>query len=187
VRLPASIEWRGARLHLGCGAKYLDGWVNSDVVDVPVVQGKTGRPDIVLDVERDLGWLPENALAQVYFSHGVEHIRPDILPGVLANFCRILALGGRLTLATTDLMSIVNNRFPDKNWEGPLFGHRYSTDPLALAHFDCFTWEKLTRLLGDAGFNRFRKWKLEEYPEIHALNDYTTTHADCTLYIEAVK
>jgi predicted SAM-dependent methyltransferase len=187
MKLPAHIEWHGAKLHLGCGTKTLAGWINSDALAAPVVRGVVGAPDIVLDIERDLGWIPDNALAQIYYSHGVEHIRRDLLSGVLNHFHRILAVGGLLTLAAPDLLGILAQRFPDGNWEGALFGHGYSTDPPGLRHWDCFTFEKLARMLKSAGFEKLRKWKPEEYPDIHALNDFATINTNCSVLIEACK
>ena len=175
------------RLHLACGAKYLTGWTNADAVSAPCIQGKVGRPDAVVDIERELHMLPAGHFERIYWSHGPEHIRPDVLPGVLKSLHRSLEVGGRLTIATTDLLSIIRNRFPDGNWDGPLFGHRYSTDEPHLAHFDCFTPEKLEKLLKGAGFASVCAWRLEDYPEIAALEDYATTHADCTLYLEGIK
>lgn len=183
----AAIDWHGARLHLACGAKRLAGWVNADADPAPVIRGERGEPDVVLDIERDLVRLPDAALAQAYWSHGVEHCRPDLLPGALAELHRALRPAGRLTLATTDLWAILTRRFPDGNWAGPLFGHRYSTDAPWLAHHDCFTADKLARLLRAAGFTVVRPWRLEEYPEIAALGDYASTHSDVTLYMEAVR
>jgi SAM-dependent methyltransferase len=187
VTRPAGIQWHGGRLHLACGAKRLSGWINSDADPAPVIQGVCGRPDVVLELPHDLETLPADALAHAYWSHGVEHVAPDLLPGALRELHRVLAAGGRLTLATIDLWAILTRRFPDGNWEGPLFGHRRSTDPRWHAHLDCFTPEKLTRLLRAAGFATVRPWHLEQYPEIAALQDYASTHADVTLYLEGVK
>lgn len=183
----AAIDWRGARLHLACGAKRLAGWVNADADAAPVIQGVRGEPDVVIDVGRDLARLPDASLAQVYWSHGPEHVAPDLLPAALAQLRRALRPMGCLTIATTDLWAIVTRRFPDDNWEGPLFGHRRSTDAPWLAHLDCFTQEKLTRLLRDAGFSIVRPWALVNYPELAALGDYASTHADVTLYLEGVR
>lgn len=181
------LTYLAKRLHLACGARYLEGWTNADAVAAPCIQGKVGRPDAVVDIERELHLLPPDHFDQIYWSHGPEHIRPDVLPGVLRDLHRCLGEGGRLTIATTDLLSIIQSRYPDGNWEGPLFGHRYSTDEPHLAHFDCFTPAKLGRLLRAAGFAEVRAWSLSEYPEIAALRDYATTHADCTLYLEGIK
>ena len=181
------VRWNGARLHLACGAKYLPGWVNADAVAAPIIQDVVGNPDVVLDITQDLDLIPEGALVRVYWSHGPEHIAPDLLPQVFAHLHRALVPSGRLTIATTDLLKIVTQRYPDDNWEGPLFGHRRSTDAPWLAHLDCFSSEKLTRLLRAAGFATVRPWDLGEYPELMALRDYATTHADVSLYVEAVR
>lgn len=181
----------GDRLHLGCGAKYLHGWVNADGVAAPVVEGVTGHPDVVLDLHHDLGQLPANTLAWVYTSHCLEHCYPDLLPGILRDLYRALQPGGALTIATTDLEGILAHRFHGHGngsaWESALFGHTVSTAHPLEAHRDCFTYPKLEKLLRAAGFATVRRWTPEQYPEILALNDYAVSCRLVTCFAEGVK
>lgn len=173
------------RLHLGCGEHLLPGWENVDGRHRPGVAR-------VLDLHHGgLGFLDADAYEWVYSSHVIEHVYPDVLPEVLRDLHRILAPGGRLTLATTDLVGIFRNRFETAAngdaWEAALFGEVDSkSDPMA-AHRNCFTYPKLERLLLEAGFRTVRPWSTEDYPELHALYDYARTCALVTCFAEAIK
>jgi predicted SAM-dependent methyltransferase len=178
-------------LHLGCGAKYLEGWVNCDGAAAPVIEGVTGHPDLVLDVCTGLGALPSATLLWVYTSHLIEHIPPDLLPGALAHLHRALQTGGKLTIATTDLDGIYNHRHrsPDNGpyWECALFGDTTSTGHPFNAHRDCFTVPKLSRLLTEAGFATVRPWEYTEYPALAQLNDYGVSCRLVSCLVEGIK
>jgi predicted SAM-dependent methyltransferase len=178
------MSWDGASLHLGCGGKRLAGCVNVDAVAGPGV-------DAVLDVTRDLGSLPDNALAWVYSSHVIEHIAPDLLPGVFAHLHRALRPGGVLTLATIDLDGIYHRAYSKgysaHDWNAYLYGDTKSTDSPWMAHKQCFTAATLTALLRAAGFAQVRPWALAAYPAVAALNDCAASSWHVTLYLEGVK
>jgi predicted SAM-dependent methyltransferase len=188
VRL--SVAPTPARLHLGCGACYLEGWVNADGEANPVVEGKVGHPDLVLDMY-DLDTLPTERFEWVYSSHVIEHLYPSKLPEVLRHLHRILVPGGKLTLATTDFEGIYLHRFlePENGgfWEAALYGECDVNDHPMAAHRNCFSMEKLTDLLGGAGFIKMYPWTTSQYPEIDALEDYAKTCALVSVLIEAVK
>jgi predicted SAM-dependent methyltransferase len=179
-----------ARLHLGCGACYLDGWVNADGEEPPVVEGKVGHPDLVLDMY-DLSSLPNERFEWVYASHVIEHLFPSRLPAVLKNLHRILVPGGKLTLATVDLMGVIDHRYLEHEdgffWEAALFGACDEHDHPMAAHRNCFDAAKLTTLLAHAGFTRMRPWRTEDYAEIHELNDYARSARLVSLLLEGIK
>jgi predicted SAM-dependent methyltransferase len=175
--------WHDARVHLGCGSHILLGWVNTDAQELPGV-------DVVLDLCSDLGHLPTNAVTQFYASHIIEHIAPDLLPGILRNLCRVLRPGGKLTLATTSLEGIFDAYlagYTPAQWNAYLFGDAKSTDSPLMAHRQTFTEDYLIDLLQVAGFDTTRTWGLKEYPEIAALNDCAGSSHHVTLYLEGVK
>lgn len=188
----------GAKLHLGCGAHRLPRpWVNVDGLPSPAA-------DFVLRFDEFLKQVPDGAFTSVYWSHGPEHVAPDLLPGVLHELRRILAPGGELLLAAPDLVGIYENRFlTQKNgsaWQAAMFGETNSTDHPYLAHRQVFTHETLTALVRGAGFRRGTRavqtvleelepwdWRLEDYPEIFVLNDYARSCALVTTLVRGVK
>ena len=193
MRRVADIAWAGLKLHIGCGARHLPPpWVNSDALEVPVIGGVAcAHPDVLLDINADLGGIPTASLDQAYWSHGVEHIYNDLLPGVLVELCRVLRPGGALTLATTDLASIFHNSYskggPPEHWNAALYGDARSIDIPFMAHRQCFDYAYLARLVSAAGFGIVRPWTASQYQEIAALNDHSTTSAPYSVFVEGIK
>jgi hypothetical protein len=189
------------KLHLGCGVHYLDGWQNVDGVAEPkstatvvngvVVPGCVGRTDALLDIHGGLWRLASEAYEQIYWCHGPEHIYPNKLPEVLRDLHRILTFGGKLTICTTDFGGIYTHRFLEQDdgcdYKSALFADTSSTAHSFDMHRNVFTFEELCELLAAAGFVRVRRWRPEEYTEIAALGDYSTTAAKVSCYAEGLK
>jgi predicted SAM-dependent methyltransferase len=187
------IAWQGARLHIGCGAKYLTDWINSDGQAQPVVEGVVGHPDVVLDVYADLAAIPSDSLAHVYWSHGIEHLYRDRVVSVLGELRRVLRSGGLLTLATTSLRGVYEYRYLSQAdgpyWNEAIFGETNSTDHPFASHKLIFDDALLRQCLTLAGFASaaIHSWEPEKYPEIAALADYSTTARKVSLLLEARK
>jgi predicted SAM-dependent methyltransferase/MoaA/NifB/PqqE/SkfB family radical SAM enzyme len=81
------------RLHVGCGNKHLDGWINIDHQPYPEV-------DVVADVTRGLRF--QNAEA-VYAEHFLEHLKIDQALAFLEECHRVLGSGGVVRLSTPNL------------------------------------------------------------------------------------
>lgn len=172
------------KLHLGCGSHILSGWTNLD--------GQAGvGVDLVRDLHVRLNDVESGSCAWIYTSHVIEHVYPDKLAGVLADCWRMLEPGGKLTIATTDLDGIYRHRYLSADngsaWESAMFGECSSYNHPMAAHRNCFTYAKLERLLMSVGFSAVRPWKTEDYPEIHALNDYARSCALVTCFAEGIK
>ena len=180
-----TLNFAGAKLHLGCGEKLLAGWINAD--------GQPGDGiDLVLDIHKgELASIPGDSLLRIYTSHLIEHLYVDHLPPALAHMRRMLQPGGVLTIATTSLEAIYQNAYlkgyVPRQWNCYLFGNTHSIHHPMMAHRQTFTAPYLTELLMNAGFREVRPWTTEQYPEIHALNDCARTSWHVTLSLEAVK
>lgn len=187
------VQWRGKRLHIGCGAKYLEGWVNSDGLARPVVEGSVGRPDVVLDLYQDLVAIPTGSLIHIYWSHGPEHIWRDRLVGVLAELHRILSVGGTLTLAAPSIRGIWEHRYTTQEdgpyWNEAIYGGTDSTNHPFESHKQIFDGPLMYKILTLAGFrgDLISDWEPEKYPEILALDDYSVTARKISLLMEAIK
>ena len=81
------------RLHLGCGDKHLDGWINIDHQDLPGV-------DVVADVTKGLNF--SNAEA-VYAEHFLEHLPILAVLEFFQESHRVLGDDGALRLSTPNL------------------------------------------------------------------------------------
>ncbi len=81
------------KLHIGCGSKIKDGWINIDI---------TREADITLDVRLPLPFL-DNSCAVIYSEHFLEHLDyPNPALSFLKECYRVLEPGGMLSVGVPD-------------------------------------------------------------------------------------
>jgi SAM-dependent methyltransferase len=91
----------GARhLHLGCGTKYLPGFLNID-------GNLFNKIDLWLDVRNGLPF-PSNTVDSIYSTHMFEHFYPDELQMLLRECLRVLRPGGGIRLIVPNLASAIS-------------------------------------------------------------------------------
>jgi len=91
----------GARhLHLGCGPKYLPGFLNID-------GNLFNKIDLWLDVRNGLPF-PSNTVDSIYSTHMFEHFYPDELQLLLGECLRVLKPDGGLRLIVPNLASAIS-------------------------------------------------------------------------------
>lgn len=86
-------------LHLGCGPKYLKGFVNIDA-------NPFNQIDLWLDVRDGLPF-PANSADSIYSTHMFEHFYPDELQQLLKECFRVLRPGGGIRLIVPSLSSAI--------------------------------------------------------------------------------
>lgn len=86
------------KLHLGCGKKRLEGYINVDIQ-------KGDNVDIVADV-RNLSF-EENSFDVIYNCAILEHLGRREWPDVLAHWAKFLKPGGKLYTSTTDFEALI--------------------------------------------------------------------------------
>ena len=84
------------RLHLGCGVRVLEGWLNTDFFADPA------RDIIFQDLTRPFP-CPDRCFDLVYSEHVQEHFEYQAGKLILSECYRVLRPGGVLSLATPDL------------------------------------------------------------------------------------
>lgn len=111
------------RLHLGCGANVLNGWINVDYAlgarlarSVPFFGALNRRlhftgvdwdDRIVLhDLRKRFPW-PDDSVATIYTSHTLEHFSREDGQALLAECFRVLRPGGVLRIVVPDLAPLV--------------------------------------------------------------------------------
>jgi predicted SAM-dependent methyltransferase len=87
------------KLHLGCGQKYIPGFIHVDVQDYPHV-------DYRVPVNR-LSFAADNSVDLIYASHVLEHFGRHETDQVLQEWFRVLRKGGVLRLAVPDFEAVV--------------------------------------------------------------------------------
>ncbi|HEY7171061.1 MAG TPA: methyltransferase domain-containing protein [Vicinamibacterales bacterium] len=177
-----------ARLHLGCGDRFIRGFLHVDARPLPHV-------DIVTPLDR-LPMLPDESASLVYASHVLEHFPRYQTVAVLTEWRRILEPGGLLRLAVPDFEKLIQvYEMSSRNLDavlGPLVGrqdHPYNF------HYMAFDRRKLTTLLLEAGFREVREWdwRATEHADVDDFSQAYYPHMEKTagvlisLNLEAVK
>lgn len=76
------------KLHLGCGPKYRQGWLNVD--------NARGTPDLKIDLEKFPWQLPSDYFEEVYCSHVLEHLEDT--QKTMDEIWRACSNGARVTI-----------------------------------------------------------------------------------------
>jgi predicted SAM-dependent methyltransferase len=86
------------KLHLGCGAKYIPGFVHVDIEDHPHVDYRVPI--------NSLPFAHDGSVELIYASHVLEHFGRHEVDQVLREWCRVLRKGGVLRVAVPDFAAV---------------------------------------------------------------------------------
>jgi len=145
------------KLHLGCGDRRIEGYINIDC-------RKTTATDVVLDIRR-LPYSDDLAiLIEAY--HVIEHIPRNGLPNVLKEWHRVLAPNGKLIIECPDF---------DKDAREYLDGNEARLDSIfglqrfvGDIHLFGYNFRRLNGLLEKAGFREIVQATPQDY---HSQNE----------------
>jgi predicted SAM-dependent methyltransferase len=98
--MPSRSVNRVRHLHLGCGPKYLPGFLNID-------GNLFNKIDLWLDVRNGLPF-PSDSVDSIYSTHMFEHFYPDELQLLLRDCLRVLKAGGGIRLIVPNLASAIS-------------------------------------------------------------------------------
>ena len=160
------------KLHLGCGRRYIAGYVHIDVVDHPHV-------DHVSSID-SLSFLQDGSAEVIYNCHVLEHFKRREVQRVLREWYRVLAPGGILRTSVPDFAALceVYSRTPDLGLViGPIFGRQ---DYLYNIHYNLFDFATLERQLHEAGFCGVRRydWRQTEHAGVDDFSQAYIPHMD---------
>lgn len=140
-------------VHLGCGSKFIPGFVHVDIKPSPCV-------DIVGPVER-LNDFKDDTVDLIYASHVLEHFGRDRYLDVLAEWRRVLKPMGVLRLAVPDFKACVEQYLVTGRIDGDsgilgliCGGQRHEYD----YHHMVFDKTLLEQSLLNVGFKECRTW-----------------------------
>jgi len=173
------------KLHVGCGAHRLPGWINADVHP---------RVDLIIFLEKRLPFR-ENSLRFIYTEHVLEHVTYKTGVSFLREAYRVLQPGGVIRIAMPDLDDLIDGyqkdwrRFDWVNWPA----HRFIKTRAEMINI-AFRWwghqhlynrEELERALREAGFKdyRFQQPGESDFPDLCGLE----TRPESILIVDAVK
>lgn len=179
-------------LHLGCGTKYLPGFLNID-------GNLFNKIDVWLDVRNGLPFR-SGSVESIYSTHMFEHFYPDELNRILQECARVLKDGGGIRLIVPSLESaIVAYTQQRSEWFYDSFprhfdslGGRFSNFVFCDGqHRTAFDFSYLNEVLCEAGFGEVEK-SAEGKSRLYGRNVPSYESGDTqdlphSLYVEAFK
>jgi predicted SAM-dependent methyltransferase len=175
------------KLHLGCGDKNIEGFINVDVRNLPTV-------DVVDDITI-LTSFKEESVDLIYASHVLEHIgRRDYL-NVLKRWYSLLKKDGVLRISVPDFEEIVNHYSENKDLlilRGFLYGGQTYPENY---HYCTWDFKTLENDLLTIGFKNIRRydWGETEHSNIDDFSQAYLPHMDkkngrlMSLNVEVIK
>ncbi|RXF74449.1 class I SAM-dependent methyltransferase [Hansschlegelia zhihuaiae] len=158
------------KLHLGCGPKYIPGFLHVDALDFPHVDVR-GPVDI-------LPFAKDQSVEMIYACHVLEHFGRYEINRILAEWYRVLKPGGVLRLAVPNFEAVAKLYVLGRLQNGLdevmgliVGGQKDEYD----YHKVAFDGESLTQRLKSVGFSTVRGWDWRE-TEHSALDDYSQAY-----------
>jgi len=174
------------KLHLGCGTKHIDGYVNIDIRYLPGV-------DEVNNIRFLRNYKP-NTVDVIYACHVLEHFGRWEYKTVIERWFELLSPGGVLRLAVPDFNAICQyytNTQDLKILMGMLYGGQDYDENF---HYVTFDYKSLSEDLFSIGFTQVKKYdhKTTEHGEMDDFSKSYLPHMDengvlMSLNIEAIK
>lgn len=176
------------KLHLGCGSKILDGFINIDI-----------RNDLganIVDNIAELKFVKENnSIDLIYSCHVLEHFGRNEYKNVLKRWFDVLKPNGILRLSVPDIEACINyyNNTKDLQkllgffWGGQNYKYNF--------HYMGWDFKSLKKDLLEIGFKKIKiyDWKKTEHSNIDDFSQAYLPHMDkengtlMSLNIEAIK
>lgn len=175
------------KLHLGCGSKYINNFINIDILD-------SSKADIICDVV-SLEVFQEKTIDLIYACHVLEHFGRNKYKDALKRWFDLLKPNGILRLSVPDIEACFNFYSKTKELDkiiGLLYGKQ--DNPYNI-HYIGFDFNSIKTSLIDIGFKEIKRydWKNTEHFHIDDFSQAYLPHMDkengmlMSLNIEAVK
>ncbi len=147
------------KLHLGCGKRFIPGFVHVDLDTFEHIDVQTS-----LD---DLSMFADDSAELIYSAHTLEYFDRIEVAEVLKEWRRVLQPGGLLRLAVPDFEALVEvyREYGDLNMIlGPLFGRIEvkTPQPSVFYHKTVYDFQSLKTVLEEAGFCDVRRYRWQE-------------------------
>lgn len=143
------------KLHLGCGKRFIPGFIHIDAADFPHI-------DYKFDL-KDLSAFANGSVALIYCSHALEYYDLAEAKEVLREWYRVLCGGGVLRIAVPDFAALVEvyRRYQDMRLiVGPLYGKmEISGKPRQVVyHRMAYDFFLIKSVLESVGFRSVRRY-----------------------------
>ncbi len=146
------------KLHIGCGKRYLKGYIHIDPADLPHIDYKT-KADL-------LPMIASDSVEIIYASHILEYYDRNEAVTVLCEWRRVLKIGGTLRLSVPDfskLITLYNITSDLSKIIGPLYGRwEIPGSGTLIYHKTTYDFDSLKALLEENGFYNIKIWDWKE-------------------------
>ena len=155
-------------VHLGCGAKYLDGWINVDILE-----------SLKCDIYADLNEIkfPNSSIERVYACHVLEHLKEEEALQLLKKIFAWLKDGGEIYLAVPDFFEINKRYTLHQNLaelRGLILGGGKDEYDI---HKSIYDYKKLKAFLENAGFNSVLRYEWRTFDVgLQNIDDYSQAY-----------
>jgi predicted SAM-dependent methyltransferase len=175
------------KLHLGCGKRFIPGFVHIDAVAFKHV-------DYVMPID-ELKNIQTNSCDLIYACHVVEHFQRNQIELVLKEWHRVLKPGATIRISVPDFRALSEIYLETENIDlvlGPICGRQ---DHQFNIHYNCFDFSSMKRLLTVCGFISIHlyDWRDTEHANIDDYSQAYIPHMDkekgklISLNVEAIK
>jgi predicted SAM-dependent methyltransferase len=151
---------REIKLHLGCGKRYIPGFVHIDLDDYAHIDYKSEISDLTM--------FEDNSVDLIYCCHALEYFDRQEARKVLKEWCRVLKPGGILRIAVPDFEALIKvyAQYKDMNKIlGPLYGRIVIKTPRGekvIYHKTVYDFESLKEVLESVGFKNAHRYYWRE-------------------------
>ena len=147
------MEVKKMKLHLGCGNRHLEGYVNIDFRETPAT-------DLVHDLSKRLPY-PDKSVGLIESYHLIEHLSKEKAVRLIRECHRMLVPGCKIIIECPDLDQAIKD-YLTGNEERlvSIFGHQRGSGD---AHLWGYNFKRLKRLLERVGFKDIQKKKPQDY------------------------
>jgi len=175
------------KLHLGCGERYIPGFVHVDI-------RKFLHVDYVASAD-ELSMFEDNSIELVYACHILDHFGRNETEKVLQEWYRVLKPKGVLRVAVSDFKVLAETYLNTENLKlvlGPLYGRQ---DYPENTHGTAFDYPTLSEFLDRTGFKNVHRydWRQTIHKDYDDLSQAYIPHMDkengvlISLNVEAMK
>jgi hypothetical protein len=175
------------KLHLGCGDKILNGFINVDI-------RKSEGVDIISDISK-MSMFKKNSISLIYACHVLEHFGRFEYMDTLKHWYDILESDGILRLSVPDIEKVFEHYFINKDLRtlrGFLWGGQTYDENFHYCGWDFKTLSEDLKIIGFKEVNLY-EWKNTEHSDIDDYSQCYLPHMDkergilMSLNIEAKK
>ena len=142
------------KLHLGCGERYLNGYVHVDIAEFDHI-------DFIRPVD-DLSCFKKNTVSEIYASHVLEYFDKEYAPEVLNEWKRVLKPNGILRIAVPNFPKLIEIYESSQSLEsivGPLYGKWDIGNNQYIYHKTVYDFTSLKQVLEEVGFKNISYWE----------------------------